>query len=328
MKNVLMPCSAALAAAFLSGCVVHPLPDDVTDNTVMIVTKIRCEARDAVMAALMDYLKRGTFHEVSFAKALTKTPTDIFRIDEFGLGSDTLRYLSNYQRGAIGYEFTLNISEKVTAGFGTNLLDVFGNGSRAFDLGAGVDRTNTNSRNFLISDGFEDLVKLYGQPNRSGKDYCKDVTGGNKMYPISGKIGLKEFVSTFVELHDTAGIDAQSDDKVSTFTDAIEFETVYTGRANPKIELKAKTHGFGVKDASLSNSFTRTDNHKVVVAIRLPPKVEVKPNSTKSAAVRPTSANASTNEPVSAQDGVILDLNRRRAIDLYQSLDVIRRVVE
>src|SRR5260370_42701367 len=51
---------AALAAsALMSGCAIHPLPEDVTGvSTYHIVRQIRCEARDAIRKTIIVWLGR------------------------------------------------------------------------------------------------------------------------------------------------------------------------------------------------------------------------------------------------------------------------------
>ena len=46
-----------LAGATLSGCAIHPLPEDVTGlDTYAIVMQIRCEAREAIAHEAIAYL--------------------------------------------------------------------------------------------------------------------------------------------------------------------------------------------------------------------------------------------------------------------------------
>src|SRR5215471_15069674 len=59
------PIVAAAAALLISGCALHPVPEDVTGvDTYHIVRQIRCETREAVKEVVLNELKRlATDHE-------------------------------------------------------------------------------------------------------------------------------------------------------------------------------------------------------------------------------------------------------------------------
>ncbi|MGB3814310.1 MAG: hypothetical protein WA950_13910 [Shinella sp.] len=276
-----------LAAFLLAGCTVHPLPDDVTSNTVAIVQKIRCEARDAVLAGLRDALmKKGTGTDKAFvAEAQLSSLLD--EKDPPRLSSDLRKYLDTYSGGAIGYDFSFDITVHKDNSLGINLFNPFSNGKRTFDIGAGITRQNQGARSFQIVDTFAELAQLSAE--KDGENPCANLEADNSLYPLTGKIGLEEVVGTFLELNDMAGIERKGlGDKTTTFTDTIEFQTILSGRVNPKIELLPVKHGLGIADASMTNTVKRTDKHKVTIALQLESQQAVIAGAKKPVEIKPS----------------------------------------
>lgn len=275
-----------LATFLLAGCTVHPLPDDVTSNTVAIVQKIRCEARDAVLAGLRNALtKKGTETDKAFVAEAQLSSL----LDEKGrasLSGGLKDYLRTYSGGAIGYDFSFDITVHKDNSMGINLFNPFGNGTRTFDIGGGVTRQNQGTRSFQIVDTFAELAKL--SPEKGGENPCANLDADNSLYPLTGKIGLEEVVGTFLELNDMAGIEYKgAGDKTTTFSDTIEFQTILSGRVNPKIELLPVKHGLSVADASMTNTVKRTDKHKVTIALQLEPQQAVIAGGKKTVEIKP-----------------------------------------
>ena len=324
MKRVLSSCSAALAAACLSSCTaVHPLPEDVTDSTIVIVEKIRCEAWQAVRKAIVQRLRKtGDLRDAELADALVKSPTAIDRIIESTAGRDitNIAYanLNRYYRGAIGYEFQLDIEETDNNGFSANLLDAFSTQDRRFGLGAGLKRQRQAQRTFVISDEFSDLADLAKAKTKSGY-LCDPPARASAIYPISGKIGLEETVSTFLTLHESVSVDGKDKDAaVTQFTDLLLFTTTVSGNLNPTIVFQP----YGIFDfqrnVGLTNSYTRVDKHQVTVSIRIPlsPKGDAE-RSAGSAA----SSKIREEKVVSPSVGVINDINERKFNSFLQRID-------
>lgn len=279
--------AALLAVVLLAGCNAHPIPDDVTLDTVAVVQKIRCEARDAVLDAMISKInERGTESDKRYAADLSSDRTRILRKDRAQLSEDMKSYLRTYAEGAIGYNFSFDITVNTDNSVGINLFNPFSNGTRTFDIGAGVARQNQGTRSFQIVDTFTELAKLY--ETKDGKDSCFRLAAGNALYPITGTIGLKEVVRTFINLNDIAGIERKAEgDKTTTFSDAIEFQTTISGRVNPKIELSPVKHGVGLADAGMTNTWKRTDKHKVIIALQLKPQQAVTAGAKKPVTIKP-----------------------------------------
>jgi len=294
--------AAILATFLLVSCAAHPLPDNVTSDTVAIVQKIRCEARDAVMAELIRKInERGTPTDKEYARKLKQKPSLILKNDRKSLSNNIKNYLNIYSEGAIGYNFNFDITVHTENGIGINLLNPFSNGTRTFDIGGGITRQNQGTRSFQIVDTFTDLAQLYVKKN--DKDSCSGLAPSNSLYPITGTIGLTEVVHTFVELNDVAGIEHKAaGDKTTTFSDAIEFQTIISGRINPKIELSPVKQGLGLADASITNTWKRTDAHKVIIALQLTPQQTVTAGAKRPTTIKPTT-------------GVLRTLDRKLFLD-------------
>src|SRR5438874_3890042 len=103
-------------ALALTGCSVHPLPEDVTRKTTNdIVTQIRCEARRAVV--------------------------------DYGV---------QLVNAAIAYEFTFHITEDNNAsGDMTWTIPFVNGGNFSLFANAGSNRTRVSNRNFKIVDSFD-----------------------------------------------------------------------------------------------------------------------------------------------------------------------------
>lgn len=330
MKSVLHLCSAAFVAACLSSCTsVHPLPDDVTDNTVTIVQKVRCEARDAVMMAIVRYLRQSVHDkDRRFAERLASDPTQIYVLidDDTGVytSKDALKYLNQYYGGAIAYSFDLDIQREADNGISINLIDAFTNSDRKYDIGGGVKREQKARRQFQISDKFIDLANLY-MPDRDGRSKCPGKPEVNYAYPISGTVGLEETVSTFLTLNDMAGIQqaASGGVGVTRFTDELVFTTTLTGRLNPKIVFDPVGIGGNSPDAGLTNSYKRVDKHQVTVSIEVPllPEAALLVSEVaKTKRISPTLKRA-TKAELQALENLDYQYNLNRTKTLYDAVD-------
>jgi hypothetical protein len=93
----------------------------------------------------------------------------------------------------------------------------------------------------------------------------------NYLYPIAGKIGVKYLVQDFINLTLFANLGGAAKDSKGppTLVDALAFQTVITGTLAPKVTFTPVGHGLSVTDAALTGVATRTDLHKVVMALAI-----------------------------------------------------------
>ena len=145
------------------------------------------------------------------------------------------------------------------------------NGSLGWAIGASADRTNQDIRQFRKGDSLYDLIELY-----KGRD-CDSSNHATFGYPITGKIGLNEVVSTYARLHRVGSFKPKKD--ASQFTDIIEFTTTLKGGVTPKITLSAFGKNTRLNESTLSGTAERTDKHKVGISIDTPDREEAKTTS-------------------------------------------------
>jgi hypothetical protein len=262
----------------ISGCAVHPLPEDVTGlSTPAIVNHIRCEARDSITAAVGSYLSIQK-DEASKGYGLDLLDKRIIfsQVDLGKLNSNARYNIQKYLPAAIAYDFTFDITETNEIGSQVEFLNTFTRG--IFGLGINVDnnRQRETIRNFRITDTFGDLL------GPVEAKYCDDeVAGVNWSYPVAGTIGLAEVVRTFVDLNEFQHLSsaASAKDNVPVLADTFNFSTTLTGSTTPKVVLSPLKSGFQLLDASITATGSRKDIHKVIVALSLPPSKPVAANS-------------------------------------------------
>jgi hypothetical protein len=236
----------------LIACAIHPLPENVTGvSTARLVHRIRCEARDAVWAAIDQVKSRHSKHENEELNILEQTGV----VYAFALSGDET---NNYSATAI---FTKALAHVVWTD-NPNLSDV-------------LDRKNV--RSFTVIDNFQTLSKI-------NEEKCMRVRapGPNYQYPIVGTIGVAEMVHTFVKLamHDL--VQNNSPESITdvdlnelatappTMVDTITFTTTIAAGVNPIILLTPVGLSSHLSQASVSVMLNRVDTHQVVIGLGLP----------------------------------------------------------
>ena len=253
------------------GCAVHPLPEDVTGiSTTMIAERIRCEARDAVRLKAIQMLRAAAVRPVDpipgaevLAERLAQDPGLFKTIGKHLKNPREKTFYERYIKTSIAYDFTFDMSEDNLASTQLDFVKLVTGGTFSLALGASNDRLRENIRKFLITDTFENLVT---------KDiaHCDEVpVGPNLVYPIIGRIGLYELISTFIDLNED-GFTFSPKDKAPALADQLQFNTTFSGTATPKIVLSPIVgHNFHLADAALTNTATRTDKHAVIIGLSL-----------------------------------------------------------
>jgi hypothetical protein len=265
------------AVALLSGCAIHPVPEDVTGvDTVDIVKQIRCEAREAltglIRIKLKDWAERGSAEAEAL---LRKYESDPDLISDFhprlfpGPRYVEVRSLINLFAGtAIAYTFDLTMTENNDLTTGINLLKPLTPPKFTLGINAGALRSRANQRTFTITDTFGYLVSQLNRPNRYGERYCDGkIVWKNYVYPIAGHVGVNKTISTFIELTVFGSLGGDKGKGPPTMTDKLTFTTKISISANPKIEFTPVTAAFQLADAGLTASADRTDRHEVTIGL-------------------------------------------------------------
>jgi hypothetical protein len=253
-------------AAWCAGCAIKPLPQDVTGNdTYQIVQKIRCETRDAVRSFILGVLDQS---DPETAAGLRKGTLTFGTVNRKKLSSEAQAALDKYDQAAIAYDFTFDITEKNDVSANLDFLRTFSRGPFTLGVSGSNERQRQNTRNFRVTDSFEELA------TKVSDDYCVDGrVPPNYVYPITGSIGMIELVGTFLDLNQSGNLAGPKDSpNVPQVADTVAFTTTFGGSVNPKIVLTPLSKGFDLADASLTADASRSDVHKVIVALSLPPE--------------------------------------------------------
>jgi hypothetical protein len=263
MWRLFLLCCAGVG---LPGCAIHPLPDETTGfRTREIVHHIRCEARAAIKRAIIDYFKHAKLPDL--AEQLEHS-IPLEQLDAFLRGApDKVRAnVVKYERAAIGYDFTFDITEQNTVGAEVDFINVFSRGTFSIGPKGQSDLQRQTVRIFRVNDTFHELILL------DSKRCTEDGSPENFLYPVAGTIGLGEMIKTFVDLNEFQNLVGTKDkETVPTMSDQFNFQTTISGSVGPQVTLTALDHSFRLAGASLSAAGLRRDIHKVIVAISLPP---------------------------------------------------------
>lgn len=273
----------------LMGCAIRPLPENVTGvTTPQIVMRIRCETRDAVIKALLDWLEDlGRDYPgrpgVALARELTtKYKTDPNTINEFrpdlfkGRDFEQVRNVIEvfYAVGvAYNFDLTMTVDNDLSAGSANFQRTVPGSVFK-LGLGAAMTRKRSNDRTFTITDTFSSLltqlnVRVWADGHRDCDGYAREA---NYIYPIVGQIGVYRLVYDYLELTifgALAGPKA-TPSLPPTMADKLTFTTTLDASVTPKITFTPTGTAFQLTDAAITGELKRTDMHEVTMGLALP----------------------------------------------------------
>ena len=289
-------------AGLLSGCAIHPLPEDVARlDTIEIVEHIRCEMYDALRHQVVIGFQLSdseAAHQV--AREIEDHPDRSLK-DFLGkvelLKSEYKNRFGAFRGTTIGYGFRFNITEQDVAtadlnfGLPWNPLANFG-----LRTAAGIDKRRANTRRFFKVETFEELLL-------SNDCLGKTLNEANIVYPITGKIGLRKTVEDFIKLT-TRGAKTLSDSRdVKNFSEQLTFLTELSGSVTPSVKLAPVTDQFKLANASGELSARRTDIHELTLTFDVSKDFDV--------------AKVIAGQPA-RRDAVIKELNTLRFLDAVE----------
>ncbi|WMT71386.1 hypothetical protein [Bradyrhizobium sp. Ash2021] len=268
-RFILLSCGAL----GMAGCAIHPLPDDVIRlATREIVHHIRCEARAAIKQAIIDYLRKLELTEFMGQLESNQLPLDQLDLHLHELPARVRANIVKYERAAISYDFTFDITEQNTVTAEVDFVNLLSHGTFSMPAKGSSDLQRQTVRIFRVNDTFGELINF-----RRGR-CTEDGSPENFAYPVSGRIGLGELVETFVDLNEFQRLTGSKDgDTVPTIADTFNFQTTIGGSVTPQVTLTPLNHLFNVSGASLGAAALRKDIHRVIVAISLPPPPKPQP---------------------------------------------------
>jgi len=276
-------CAPLIAASFglcvVAGCSIHPIPDDVSPiPTENIIASARCEARLGLADAVKSYFKDQSAEDRSIARFDPNTLADDIATMKRLHGRDKLwaRWIKEYEdflKIGVAYDWKFEITEKDNADGGFDfklpfvhpgLFDVTGS--------AFLHKARLAKRTFKTGDTFAVLL------TRDYYDFCRGdpsqvATGSipvgpiprdpNILYPITGSIGMRKVVTTFLSIDSQGGAG-------ESFVDELTFTTEISGTINPSIMLSPRPQSFRLASASLTLNANRLDSHMVTISLVKP----------------------------------------------------------
>lgn len=281
------PLFPLLSAFALAGCSIHPIQKDVTNlQTKQVVDRIRCEARLAIVDKAIDLLRKKA-DELDQAAAEPKnariaaklsTGAQTLRIIADGLvpqrggkiifnpgilpRGEPLDFYNRYINTVIAYDFMFNITEDNKVSAAADPVRLITGGIVGAGLSGSSELTRNNVRTFKLSDTFGELLK-----NDVLQCDSPDYLPGNYVYPITGSIGLRDIVHTFIDLNEDSPLVAAASG-ASTFADALEFTTELIGTAAPHLQIDPVGNRVGLNSPTgFGLMAQRKDIHKVTIGL-------------------------------------------------------------
>jgi hypothetical protein len=255
-----------LALAMLGGCSIHPIPDDVSPiPTEEIIRSARCEMRLGIFEQIEKRLRDRGITTWQAQDLQTKENWARFAdwlkkyVAQNPKHAILVKELEKYGQVAVAYDFDFNIVEHNNLDASVAFKLPFVPPTNVFDLGtsASLRKTRAGQRTFKAQETFAQLVT---------KDlWCVGFKPRDKnyLYPITGSIGLRKVVETFVEISEQGGAK-------DSFVDTLTFTTTISGSVNPSVKLDPRPDAFRVVSASATAAADRTDIHKVVISLAFP----------------------------------------------------------
>jgi hypothetical protein len=278
-------CAIAVGSA---ACSIRPLPEDFSGyDTVQIVSKVRCEVRDAIRNYILGALARRAEMFPQYTQLVAELESPNFNwatlratLRRYNLDRDTFAVFERYNGGAIAYEFNLNIKEKNATNGGIDFLGTLTNGTISLGVNASSDLLRGNNRTFRAVDNFELLATQapagYCEPNVDFPIHAHRKER-NFIYPMTGSLKLVELIGAFLNLNQSGnlvGLDPNGLDLIPTISDTIAFTTKLTAGATPSISLTPKTalNRLSLTKAGLTTINEREDFHQLRIIVKLPPE--------------------------------------------------------
>ena len=269
---------ALLFTVVMAGCTIHPVQQDVTNvPPKLLVDRIRCEARLAVidkalvllrdvaenerlsqpaLAAKFDALARNIEDQRNHSKPIKFDPRD--------LPTATAKsFYRRYINTVIAYDFLMQGVENNRVALAADPLRLITNGAAGIALGGSSELMRDNQRHFALADTFGELLEL--------PDCYPDYIPESFVYPISGSVGLREVVDTFIELNEAKPLSVDKDAK-TVFADILKFTTTLAGSATPHIQIDPVGAEFGLASpTNIGLSASRADTHTLTVGLAMGP---------------------------------------------------------
>jgi hypothetical protein len=272
-----------ISASVLAACSIHPVQQDVTGVPPRsIVDRIRCEARLAVLDKAINVVRRAA------ATLRATTPLAANKFDAVAITLESQRggpidfdprnlptdgarsFYGRYINTVIAYDFLTQGTETNTVALAADPVRLITNGTVGITLGGRGELSRDNQRHFAIADSFEEL--LY---DRTLKCESSDYLPENFIYPVSGRVGLREVIDTFIELNEDKPLSKFPTSK-TVFADTLKFTTTWSGGTTPHFQIDPVGTRLGLDSpTNIALSASRVDTHTLTVGLAMGPPLVV-----------------------------------------------------
>lgn len=270
--SALLRATAIGVSCWMTGCAIHPLPDDVTGvSTYDIVRQIRCEARQAIFDEAIGWLTGPKNPDLDAQRIGLEfqsgaRPINTFNYTLFKGGVRQIVQL--FYNTGIAYNFNLDMTETNNFDPTVDFLKLFKKNQLMWNITANADRMRENTRTFTVTDTFSGLLR------NTPPNYCDGfIVQANYVYPIVGKIGIDRMINDFVNLTlfgalaGPASPGSQPAPKgPPTMVDQLKFTTKFNLSTTPKVVFSPIR---SLMDASIIATATRQDIHTVTVGLAI-----------------------------------------------------------
>jgi hypothetical protein len=261
----------------LGACAIHPLQQDVTGvPTVDLVNHIRCETRLAIQdkaIAMLRAYKDGqdgrTAYLAEYLSGIRGKPWRVNPNKDLADAKERAFYF-RYINTGIAYDITFDVSEENKAALMADPVRLITNGMAGVGLNSSGDFLRNNQRHFIMSDTFGNLLA-------DARLDCIDGTP-NYAYPIAGKVGIGELISTFIDLNEDRSLQDLASGNSRVFADTLTFTTTLIGGVTPSVQINPVGQKWGLASpTNFAATVTRTDRHMMIVGLSMDvPKSTVK----------------------------------------------------
>jgi len=99
---------------------------------------------------------------------------------------------------------------------------------------------------------------------------CPGDRPSNFAYPIAGRIGIRELISTFIDLNEDQSLQALDSGNSRVFADTMTFLTTLTGSVSPHVEIAPVGNRWGLASPTSFSAFAqRVDKHMVIIGLSM-----------------------------------------------------------
>lgn len=265
----------------LTSCSIPPLVQDFSGNTTRdIVKKIRCEARDALVDRLFELIESSTdpLDKALYARLSSdpesKRPDKLAQLKEHEMSCEIYTRINRFRESTMSLLFEFTITEDNSLVGNSSFRMPFTRGTLTVKLGdTGIVKKRTTVRKFETVDVFDNMIRGKNADDEDSPVYqnCDLIRTSYKniIYPITGKIGMKETLYSFVNISRDSG-------NLDEFKDDLTFTTKIGASTTPSVKLDdvSNIREFRLSTADLTPAGVRTDQHRVTIFFDERPRLE------------------------------------------------------